>query len=282
MFVSSLKNFSTKLKMLSSKNKVVFAVFGVLAIVIFLMYMVDNSSIPRVERFEENEDNEDDIDEQEVVKPLKNTHKTNGKHTNKPTNTQLNQEELKEKPTIPEDRETYNNELEDTIEEQPTKQANDIVSYVSSLVSNMNIPSSLKVDTFKELFNGNNANQLHNLTTTEQAKKFVDKVMSSLGYTQETFDDDVIKSIQDTQKDISDLNTKLNNLLNDYKSSKTTHKPQVSIPRQSNQSNTNKTLTPMSNRITPPKTNTAMTDNSSLGDVIEGFENLRHNFATYQ
>lgn len=294
--------------MLSAKNKIVIAVFGVLAIIIFLMYLLDNSANKNVERFKDEED--DDIeDEENEQKP-------------KPVETQ--EDEPVQKTKIVEE-ETFEDEVEGEGEthgethsttpelfDEPknssfTPSDKDVVTFVSKWLSSLNIPTSLKTETFKELFSEENIDRLKAMVSVQQAKDLVTDIMSSISGQKENFASTIKQRqmINGLKTSLKSMEKSLNELMTDLESTKTTPQtnsstslttlPKVVAPTKSKTPATI-TLTPSANttalaRMRLPENEPLIaknsnTTNSSLGtsssnNVIEGFENVHHNFALF-
>lgn len=317
--------------MLSAKNKVVITVFGVLAVIIFLMYVLDRSSNKRVERFkdaendeeEDNnvEDNDEDEEEQEEVPKSKSSKKTFEKLpvANQKTMKETHEPSGKDEKLI----------LEEPI---PSSNKDDVVSYVSKWVSNLNIPSSLKTETFKELFTEENIEKMKSMVNLEQAKDWVSSIVSSLNTNKEAFSSTISqrRTINELKDKLQQMENNLNNLMDDLDEVSNRSAQNESVVKRESKneyvsfgpapaaplSTTNSTSTKRAGNDTVvsinslPSVNNAsqetkpvarLTDkdplfaknsntvSSSLGkkissgsnNVIEGFENVRHNFALY-
>ena len=202
--------------MLSAKNKVVITIFGVLAVIIFLMYVLDRSSNKRVERFkdteEEEEEDVDDVkhndeeeEEEEMVPKSKPSKKT---HEKLPI---ANEKTMKET-SIPSGKD------EELILEEPVPGNNDdVVSYVSKWVSGLNIPSSLKTETFKELFSEENIEKMKSMVSVQQAKDWVGSIVSSLNNNKEAFATTVSqrRTINQLKDKLRQMENDLNDLMDD-------------------------------------------------------------------
>jgi FtsZ-interacting cell division protein ZipA len=308
--------------MLSAKNKVVITVFGVLAVIIFLMYVLDRSSNKRVERFKDTEseeeeyieNNDEEEEEEEEVpksKPSKKTHEklpVANKTTMKETSVPLGKDEQ----LI----------LEEPI---PSENNDDVVSYVSKWVSDLNIPSSLKTETFKELFSEVNIEKMKSMTSLQHAKDWVTSIVSSLNNNKEDFAstlsqrriinelkdkltkmEDDLNALMDDIDEVSNKKVlKKSDVNNNYMSFGPAPAPASSTRRASNNTAISINSLPgvnTTNKETKPATTASRladkeplfaknsdTVSSSIGkkitvdnnNVIEGFENVRHNFALY-
>jgi FtsZ-interacting cell division protein ZipA len=327
--------------MLSAKNKVVITVFGVLAVIIFMMYVLDRSSNKRVEQFRDTENDEDEEEEDE-------------------NNVEDNDDEEEEEEKVPKSKlskKTYEtlpiankNTMKETsipsgseeqlIHEEPiqTSDNDDVVSYVSKWVSGLNIPSTLKTETFKELFSEENIEKMKSMVSLQQAKDWASSIVSSLTNNKEAFastisqrrtinqlkdklkqmEDDLDNLIDDldevNNKNVSkDMNVKRESgneyvsfglapapspssrpIFNSNSTKRTINDTEISINSLPSVSETNqqtKSALP-TKRLTdkdPLFAKNSDTVSSSLGkklavgsnNVIEGFENVRYNFAQY-
>ena len=314
--------------MLSAKNKVVVTIFGVLAVVIFLMYVLDRTSNKRVERFkdteEEDDDNVDDVEEeneeeQEEVPKTKPSKKTVEKLPVANANT------MKET-SIPKGHDEHPDNEDHLI---TPNDEDDVVSNVSKWVSSLNIPSSLKTETFKEMFSEENVDKMKSMVNFQQAKDWVNGIMSSINTKKEAFASTIsqrrtINELKDKlrqmEEDLTNLMDDLDDVAKDTKTKPITKQtentrqyvtfgpapaPSASIVERRARNDTAisinslpsvaqdiKPIATSASRLTdkePIFAKNSDTVSSSLGkkitartgNVIEGFENVRHNFAMY-
>lgn len=333
--------------MLSAKNKVVITIFGVLAVVILLMYVLDRSSKTRVERFragdndeeeEEQEeyadDGEEEIDDEYEKVPEEKKPKL------KTAKLAIANEKTMKETIVPEGHDEH------ISTEQPIssgKTPDDVVSHVSKWMSSLNIPSSLKTETFKEMFNEENIEKLKTMVNLQQAQDWATSIMSSLNTKKESFASTIAqrRTINQLKDKLRQMEEDLNNLMhdldeppkknpeikvsdNDYVSFGAAPAPSPAaspilrnvterVARNNTQismgslpgvrEETTSTLDLVRNANTttsrlpdkePLFAKNSDTVASSLGsnvgkrrevarstDVIEGFENVRHNFAMY-
>jgi hypothetical protein len=221
--------------MLSAKNKVVITVFGVLAIVILLMYVLDRSSNQRVERFRaaaDNDDEEEDAEEnaeEDIDDEFEEVPKEDKKASKQQTEKLpiANKKTMKET-TVPEGHDEH------ISSEQPIasgKTPNDVVSHVSQWMSNLNIPSSLKTETFKEMFNEENIDKLKNMVNLQQAKDWATDIMSSLNGKKEDFASTIAqrRTINQLKDKLKQMEEDLNNLMDDLEEPSPKKKPEVKV-----------------------------------------------------
>lgn len=334
--------------MLSAKNKVVITIFGVLAVVILLMYVLDRSSKKRVERFRAGDNDEEEeegeyADDAEEEIDAEYEKVPDEKKPSKVQTAKLpvaNEKTMKET-TVPEGRDEH------ISTEQPIisgKTPDDVVSHVSKWMSSLNIPSSLKTETFKEMFNEENIEKLKSMVNLQQAQDWATSIMSSLNTKKEDFASTITqrRTINQLKDKLRQMEEDLNNLMddleeapkrnqeikvsdNDYVSFGVAPAPAPAaspvlrnvterVPRNNTQismgslpgireDTTTSTLDLVRNSNTtasrlpdkePLFAKNSDTVASSLGsnvgkrreivrsnDVIEGFENVRHNFAMY-
>jgi hypothetical protein len=227
---------------------------------------------------------------------------------------------------------------EQLILEEPIPSGNndDVVSYVSKWVSGLNIPSSLKTETFKELFSEENIEKMKSMANLQQAKDWVSSIVSSLNNNKEAFASTLSqrRTINQLKDKLKQMEDDLNDLMDDLDevskkdttvkrensrnyvsfgpapapASSTIPKPTIpvfdstSIRRAVNDTEISINSLPSMNQERKSATTASRladkdplfarnsdTVSSSIGkkitvgsnNVIEGFENVRHNFALY-
>jgi hypothetical protein len=143
------------------------------------MYVLDRSSNKRVEGFKDTETEEEEDDVEDNDEEEKEEADVPKSKLSKKTYEKLpiaNKKTMKET-SVPSGKD------EQLILEEPISSNNnndDVVSYVSKWVSGLNIPSSLKTETFKELFSEENIEKMKSMVSFQQAKDWVNSIISSL------------------------------------------------------------------------------------------------------
>ena len=221
--------------MLSAKNKVVITIFGVLAVVIFLMYVLDRTSNKRVERFKDTEDEDvDDVEdeneeEHEEVPETKPSKKTTEKLP------VANAKTMKET-SIPEGHDEH---LDDEDHHITPNDKDDVVSHVSKWVSSLNIPSSLKTETFKEMFSEDNIDKMKSMVSYQQAKDWVNGIISSINAKKESFASTISqrRTINELKNKLKQMEEDLTNLMDDLDdvAKETNTKPTMKQTEQTSQ-----------------------------------------------
>ena len=243
---------------METKHKVVLVVFVAFFAVAVLVFLFGGKS--KIERFEEDDFDEDtDVEDNEKEPPRK---------TKKKVLETFN----KSKTTKDQDEEKVKN----TSTEQPINYMKEAMNYLNS----MNLPFQLKKEVFAELFSEEGMSQLEKLTTLPDVKKFINNIVdvndTSKSHSQkESFLESPIQSgLVDIKKQIDNLTQSLTTMSSTIeKFEKSSHtQPKHTPPPQSKPFHHEQTA-----HTTPSVSSKKMTSEN----VIEGFENVRSNYALF-
>lgn len=239
---------------MDTKHKVILVVFSAFFAVVFLIYLLGGNR--KVENFEEEDFEDDDDTETEKKKePIRKKSKS---------------EETKE---IKETKETSKTK---TNEETKTNQPMDYMKEAMNYLNSLSLPFQVKKEVFTELFSEEGMSKLEKLTTLPDVKKFVANIVDMTGTTLQTpssttekFGDEPISTPLSTG--LEEVKNKINNLSQSLSSVVATiekfEKETHSLPS-----------TP---KFLPAKPTSTSNDTSKTTHTIEGFENVRHHFASF-
>lgn len=235
---------------MDTKHKVILVVFAAFFAVVLLIYVLGGKS--KVEKFEEENEEEEFTDsESEDTKPTP---------SKQPKATKNNNKNKKESEAPKED-----------------SQAVDYMKEAMNYLNNMNLPFQMKKEVFSELFSEEGINKLESFTTLPDLQKFVTgivdmtKSIASPKTTQEKFNNSsLLTGLEDVKKQISNLTSSLSSVAQSIEK----------FEKEAETSTSNSLPKPMH----PSQPSTALLPSSKTTgnkDVIEGFENVRSNYALF-
>lgn len=233
---------------MDTKHKVILVVFAAFFAVVFLIAVLGGKS--KVEKFDEENFTDDD-------------------------------EEEKPKSKQPKKKEGKDVETKEKVKEEASTQPADYIKEAMNYLNSMNLPFKLKKEVFTELFNEEGMNKLEKFGTIEEVKKFVSGVVdvtksaaASLASTEKFNNSPLLSGLEDVKKQISSLTTSLASVTASIEHfekehelpGKHGHSMSLEIPPSAK---------PSSAIHTPPS------KSSGTSSSIEGFENVRSNYALF-
>jgi hypothetical protein len=243
---------------MDTKHKVILVVFAVFFAVVVLIYFIGGKS--KVEKFEEEEE---DVDEEEQF--------TDSESEDKKPKVSKPQATKKDTETKPKPK-----KREEDVPQEENKSI-DYMKEAMNYLNSMNLPFQIKKEVFSELFSEEGINKLETLTTLPEVKKFVTGVVDmtksvaspqKTQETQEKFNNSpLLTGLEDVKKQISSLATSLSTVTASIEK----------LEKDAERETSSKIMPPSkpSTTLLPPSKTTG------TNAVIEGFENVRSNYALF-
>lgn len=229
---------------MDTKHKVILMVFAAFFAVVFLIFVLGGK--PKLEKFEE----EEMVDEEEF------------EEEEKPKESKAVKKEIKPKKS------------EDVDVDVEAKKPLDYMKEAMNYLNNMNLPFQVKKEVFSELFSQEGMTKLENLTSLPDVQKYVSNIvdmtksLTSPSLKEKFNNQSFLTGLEDVKKQIHSLSNSLSSVAT------TIEKFEKNV--DAIDTHTTKFMPPAQ-----PSTSGSPSKSSGKVDVIEGFENVRSNYALF-
>lgn len=239
---------------METKHKVILVVFAAFFAVVFLIFIFGGK--PKVEHYKDDDEEEEELSHEDYEEE-----KPKAKKQDKETKDTRDTKDTKDTQPAKEKEEASST----NIDKQPINYVKEAMNYLNT----MNLPFQLKKEVFTELFSEEGMNKLEKMTALPDVQKFVTNIIdmttgSSKTVVKEKFyDSSLITGLEDVKKQINNLSQSLFNVTSTIekfeKEASATPSPNASKEKH---------------RLSSHADTTA-------SNVIEGFENIRSNYALF-
>lgn len=228
---------------MDTKHKVILMVFAAFFAVVFLIFVLGGK--PKLEKFEEEEEMVDEEEFEEEEKP-------------------------KESKAVKKEKKAKKDEDVDLEAKKPLDYMKEAMNYLN----NMNLPFQVKKEVFSELFSQEGMTKLENLTSLPDVQKYVSNIvdmtksLTSPSLKEKFNNQSFLTGLEDVKKQIHSLSNSLSSVAT------TIEKFEKNVDAMD--THTTKLMPPAQ-----PSTSGSPSKSSGKVDVIEGFENVRSNYALF-